>query len=138
MKPLYLGNAIIFNLLIFWREKLMNRPFGFKDKIGYLFGDFGNDFFFILVSSFLMVFYTDVYHINPAAVGGLFLIARLWDAVADVTWGRFIDTRKTGKNGKFRPWIFRMSFPLVISGILMFVHIPGMSNGFYIAWAYVT
>jgi GPH family glycoside/pentoside/hexuronide:cation symporter len=114
------------------------RPFGFKDKLGYLFGDFGNDFFFILVSSFLMVFYTDVFHLNPAAVGGLFLVARLWDAIADVSWGRFIDTRKTGKNGKFRPWIFRMSFPLVICGVLMFVHIPGMSNGFYTAWAYVT
>jgi GPH family glycoside/pentoside/hexuronide:cation symporter len=114
------------------------RPFGFRDKLGYLFGDFGNDFFFILVSSFLMVFYTDVFHLNPAAVGGLFLVARLWDAVADVSWGRFIDTRKTGKNGKFRPWIFRMSFPLVICGVLMFVHIPGMSNGFYTAWSYVT
>jgi GPH family glycoside/pentoside/hexuronide:cation symporter len=114
------------------------RKFGVKDKLGYLFGDFGNDFFFILVSSFLMVFYTDVFHLNPAAVGGLFLIARLWDAVADITWGRFIDTRSAGKNGKFRPWIFRMSFPLVISGVLMFIHIPGMSNGFYTAWAYVT
>jgi GPH family glycoside/pentoside/hexuronide:cation symporter len=114
------------------------RPFGFRDKLGYLFGDFGNDFFFILVASFLMVFYTDVFHLNPAAVGGLFLVARLWDAIADVTWGRFIDGRKTGKNGKFRPWIFRMSIPLVICGVLMFVHIPGMSNGFYIAWAYVT
>jgi GPH family glycoside/pentoside/hexuronide:cation symporter len=114
------------------------RPFGFKDKIGYMFGDFGNDFFFILVMSFLMVFYTDVFHLNPAAVGGLFLVARLWDAVADITWGRFIDTRKAGKNGKFKPWILRMSVPLVISGILMFVHIPGMSNGFYTAYAYVT
>jgi glycoside/pentoside/hexuronide:cation symporter, GPH family len=114
------------------------RKFGVKDKLGYLFGDFGNDFFFILVSSFLMVFYTDVFHLNPAAVGGLFLIARLWDAVADITWGRFIDTRSAGKNGKFRPWIFRMSFPLVISGVLMFIHIPGMSNGFYTAWAFVT
>ena len=87
------------------------RPFGMKDKLGYMFGDFGNDFFFILVAAFLMVFYTDVFHINPAAVGGLFLVARLWDAFADVTWGRFIDTRKAGKNGKFKPWIFRMSFP---------------------------
>jgi GPH family glycoside/pentoside/hexuronide:cation symporter len=114
------------------------RPFGFKDKIGYMFGDFGNDFFFILVMSFLMVFYTDVFHLNPAAVGGLFLVARLWDAFADITWGRFVDSRQAGKNGKFKPWIFRMSFPLVISGILMFVHIPGMSNGFYTAYAYVT
>jgi glycoside/pentoside/hexuronide:cation symporter, GPH family len=114
------------------------RPFGMRDKLGYLFGDFGNDFFFILVAAFLMVYYTDVYGLNPAAVGGLFLIARLWDAFADITWGRFIDTRKAGKNGKFRPWIFRMSFPLVITGILMFVHIPGMSDGFYLAYAYVT
>ena len=66
------------------------------------------------------------------------MVARLWDAFADVTWGRFIDTRKTSKNGKFKPWIFRMSFPLVISGILMFVKIPGMSDGFYLAWAFVT
>ena len=28
------------------------RKFGMKDKIGYMFGDIGNDFFFILVSSF--------------------------------------------------------------------------------------
>ncbi len=114
------------------------RPFGTKDKLGYLFGDFGNDFFFILVAAFLMVFYTDVFHLNPAAVGFLFLIARLWDAVADITWGRFIDTRKATKNGKFRPWILRMSVPLVVSGVLMFVHIPGMSDGFYLAYAYVT
>src|SRR3954447_17672570 len=119
-------------------EEKSVRPFGTRDKFGYLFGDFGNDFFFILVSSFLMVFYTDVFHISAATVGVLFMIARLWDAVADVTWGRFIDSRKTGKHGKFKPWIFRMSFPLVISGVLMFVKIPGMSDGFYLAWAFVT
>lgn len=117
---------------------LTHRKFGMRDKLGYLFGDFGNDFFFILVAAFLMVFYTDVFHLNPAHVGLLFLIARLWDAVADVTWGRFIDTRKTTKNGKFKPWILRMSLPLVISGILMFVTVPGMTDGFYLAYAFVT
>jgi glycoside/pentoside/hexuronide:cation symporter, GPH family len=114
------------------------RPFGMRDKLGYLFGDFGNDFFFILVAAFLMVFYTDIFGIHPAQVGILFMVARLWDAFADITWGRFIDTRKATKNGKFRPWILRMSIPLVVVGVLMFVHIPGMSNGFYLAYAYVT
>ena len=114
------------------------RPFGLRDKVGYLMGDFGNDFFFFLVSSYLMVFYTDIFHINAATVGILFTVARLWDAFADVTWGRFIDTRPASKHGKFKPWILRMSFPLVISGILMFVTIPGMSDGFYLAWAFVT
>ena len=31
------------------------KPFGIKDKIGYMFGDFGNDFTFIFSSTFLMV-----------------------------------------------------------------------------------
>ena len=109
-----------------------------RDKFGYLFGDLGNDFFFMLVSSYLMVFYTDIFGISAAVVGVLFMVARLWDAVADVSWGRFIDTRKTAPNGKFKPWIFRMSFPLVITGVLMFVKIPGMSGGFYMAWAFIT
>ncbi|MGG1519499.1 glycoside-pentoside-hexuronide (GPH):cation symporter [Paenibacillus oryzisoli] len=114
------------------------RNFGLRDQIGYLFGDFGNDFFFILVSSFLMVYYTDIFHISAGTVGLLFLIARVWDAVADITWGRFIDTRKPSRHGKFKPWILRMSFPLVISGVLMFIHIPGMSGGFYLPYAFVT
>ena len=118
------------------------RPFGMKDKIGYMFGDFGNDFFFLLVSAFLMVFYTDIFGLDAATVGVLFLVARLWDAIADVTWGRFIDSRKTKKHGKiqgkFKPWVFRMSVPLVLSGVLMFVYIPDQSQGFYYAWAYIT
>ena len=114
------------------------RPFGLRDKVGYLLGDFGNDFFFLLTSAFLMVFYTDVFHISAATVGALFMAARLWDAFADVAWGRFIDTRPATKHGKFKPWIFRMSFPLVITGVLMFTTIPGMSDGFYLAWAFVT
>lgn len=30
----------------------MERKFGIRDKIGYMFGDFGNDFTFIFASSF--------------------------------------------------------------------------------------
>ena len=33
------------------------KPFGLKDKLGYMFGDFGNDFTFILSSMFLLKFY---------------------------------------------------------------------------------
>ena len=40
------------------------KPFGIKDKLGYMFGDFGNDFTFIFASSFLMVFYTNVLGID--------------------------------------------------------------------------
>ena len=49
------------------------RPFGIRDKFGYLLGDFGNDFFFLLTSAFLMVFYTDIFHISAATVGVMFM-----------------------------------------------------------------
>ena len=55
-------------------------PFGMKDKVGYMFGDFGNDFTFLLSSSFLMKFYTDVMGVNAAIVGMVMMIARFVDA----------------------------------------------------------
>lgn len=61
------------------------RDFGRRDKIGYMFGDFGNDFTFIFASSFLMVFYTKVLGISGGMVGTLFLVARFVDAFTDVT-----------------------------------------------------
>ena len=44
------------------------RPFGFRDKLGYLFGDFGNDFTFILSTMILSKFYTDVMGVEAAVV----------------------------------------------------------------------
>ncbi|HIV86437.1 MAG TPA: glycoside-pentoside-hexuronide (GPH):cation symporter [Candidatus Monoglobus merdigallinarum] len=96
------------------------RPFGMRDKIGYLFGDFGNDFTFIFASSFLMVFYTRVLGISGAAVGTLFVIARFVDAVTDVTMGRIVDMAKPTKDGKFKPWIMRMCGPVAISSFLIY------------------
>ena len=114
------------------------RPFGMRDKLGYLFGDFGNDFFFILSRGILNgILYRYIWN-SPSTSRNIIHGCTIWDAFADITWGRFIDTRKATKNGKFRPWILRMSIPLVVVGVLMFVHIPGMSNGFYLAYAYVT
>ena len=66
------------------------KPFGMRDKMGYMFGDFGNDFTFIFASSFLMVFYTKVLGISGGMVGTLFLVARFVDAFTDVTMGRIV------------------------------------------------
>ena len=45
--------------------------FGMKDRLGYMFGDFGNDFTFILSSMFMMKFYTDVMGLSAGVVGSL-------------------------------------------------------------------
>lgn len=97
------------------------KPFGIKDKLGYMFGDFGNDFFFMLVSSFLSVFYTNVLGISGAVVGTLFLAARFVDAFTDVGMGRIVDNSETTEEGRYRPWIRRMKLPVALAGIMMFL-----------------
>ncbi len=95
-------------------------PFGLRDKIGYMFGDFGNDFTFIFASTFLMVFYTKILGIDVGLVGTLFVVARCVDAFTDVAMGQIVDRMKPGKNGRFRPWILRMCGPVAISSFLMY------------------
>ena len=59
------------------------KPFGMKDKLGYMFGNIANDLTFVMASMFLMVFYTDVLKINAGIVGTMFLVARIVDAFTD-------------------------------------------------------
>lgn len=96
------------------------RPFGLRDKIGYLFGDFGNDVMLIFVSQFLMVFYTQVWGMKPAVVGTMFLVARIIDAFTDITMGRIIDITPQGRDGKFKRWIRIMAAPVAIASFLMY------------------
>ena len=96
------------------------RPFGMRDKLGYMFGDFGNDFTFILSSSFLLKFYTDVMGIEAYIVGIVMMVARIVDAFTDVAMGRICDKSKMTPVGKFKPWIRRMCGPVAIASFLIY------------------
>ncbi len=97
-------------------------PFGWRDKLGYMFGDFGNDFSFLLAGSYLLVFYTKVLGLDGAVVGLLFMGARIMDAFTDVTMGRIVDSLKPAKDGRFRPWIRRMGLPVAVASTLMYLY----------------
>ena len=113
--------------------------FGMKDKLGYMFGDFGNDFTFILSSSFMLKFYTDVMGVNAAVVGMLMMAARFVDAVTDVTMGQIVDRSKPTKDGKFKPWIKRMCGPVAIASFLIYQsEFANMSMGFKVFWMVAT
>lgn len=117
----------------------MNKPFGLKDKIGYMLGDLANDFFFIFASSFLMVFYTNVLGIAPGVVGTLFLTARIIDAFTDVGMGRIVDTLTLKKGGRFRPWIKIMSVPVCIAGFLLFTpQVAKLAMSYRIIYVFIT
>lgn len=121
------------------KAEVNGRPFGMRDKVGYMFGDFANDFTFILASMFLMKFYTNVMGISGAAVGTLFLVARIVDAFTDITMGRIVDTVKPARDGKFKPWIRRMCGPVALASFLMYQSgLADMSTGFKMVYMYVT
>ncbi len=121
------------------REIKKSRPFGLRDKVGYMFGDFGNDFTFILASSFMLKFYTDVMGVSAGIVGFLMMASRFLDAVTDVTMGQIVDRSRPTKAGKFKPWIKRMSGPVAISSFLIYQSaFADAPYGMRIVWMSVT
>lgn len=113
--------------------------FGMKDRIGYMFGDFGNDFTFILSSTFMLKFYTDVMGMSAAVVGLVMMFARFVDAFTDVTMGQIVDRSKPTKDGKFRPWIKRMCGPVAIASFLIYQSgFANMPYAFKLVWLIVT
>ncbi len=115
------------------------KPFGIKDKLGYMFGDFGNDFTFLLSSSFLLKFYTDIMGVKGSVVGIIMMVARFVDAFTDVGMGRICDRSKTTKNGKFKPWILKMCGPVALMSFLMYQSsLANMSMTFKIAYLVIT
>ena len=114
-------------------------PFGIKDKLGYMFGDFGNDFTFILSSMMLMKFYSDVMGVSVALVGVMMMVARFVDAFTDVAMGQLVDRSKPGKKGKFIQWIRRMCGPVALASFLMYASwFKDMPMGFKIFWMFFT
>ncbi len=115
------------------------RPFGMRDKVGYLFGDLANDFTFIFASTYLTKFYTDVLGVSPYWVGILFLVARCVDAFTDVGMGRIVDTMTPAKDGRFRPWLRRMAIPIFIVNALMYFHPAAqLPMGWKLVYMFVT
>ena len=115
------------------------KPFGVRDKVGYMFGNVANDFTFTFASMFLTVFYTDVLKINAGLVGTMFLLARVLDAFTDTLMGRIADKVKSGKGGKFKPWLLRMCGPVALASFLMYQ--TGMASaplGLRIAYMFST
>ena len=76
----------------------------FKEKYSFGIGALGKDLCYAIVSSYLMIYFTDSIGLASMFVGNLFLVARLLDAINDLAMGMIVDNTKT-KWGKFRPWI---------------------------------
>jgi GPH family glycoside/pentoside/hexuronide:cation symporter len=113
-----------------------NSKLKFSEKIGYALGDGAANIAWRGVATFLFIFYTDVFGLNPAVVGVLFLIARFGDGIIDILMGIVCD-RTNSKYGKFRPWILWTSIPLGITLSLLFTT-PNLGPSGKVVYAYAT
>lgn len=109
---------------------------GFGEKFAYGFGDFASCIYWATFSSFLFIFYTDVFHINPAAAGALLLWSRIFDGINDPMIGVLADRTET-RWGKFRPYLLWICGPFAIAGVLCFTT-PDFEEPGRIIWAWVT
>jgi GPH family glycoside/pentoside/hexuronide:cation symporter len=107
-----------------------------REKLSYGFGNFGINLQFGMTGAFLMYFYTDVYRIDAAAVGTLFLVARGIDALFDPLMGLLIDRTRT-RWGKHRPYLIALAVPFALAGVAVFA-MPALEGNARIAYIYLS
>lgn len=76
-----------------------------KEKFSFFLVNMGNIPLMTLLGSFLLIFYTDVVGLDPAVIGTLFLVSRIFDGINDPISGYLIDHLPRTKMGRFRSYL---------------------------------
>lgn len=112
------------------------RTLSWRETISYGVADMGFNFYWANIATFLMIFYTDVFGILPAAAGSMLFAIKIVNAFTDPVIGALAD-RTTTRFGKFRPYLVWMSLPLACAGVLTYTT-PSLGASGKLLWAYAT
>ena len=93
----------------------------------------GRQFVTALVSTYILVFLTDVFGIAAGAAGVIMTCAAIWDAINDPILGSLADRTKT-RWGTYRPYLLFVPLPLAIVSVLLFAA-PELSASGKVAYA---
>ena len=118
------------------RTKIENQKLPLWTKLAYGSGAFGNNLIYGIMTLYLMVFYTDYFGLPAASVGTLFLVVRMFDAIANPVMGMLVDNTKS-RWGKFRPYLLFVPFAVAITTTLCFAS-PDFGMTGKLIFAYVT
>ena len=113
-----------------------DRVSGFE-KFAFGCGEISTNIVFTIASSLLVLFYTDVVHVNAAVIGMIIAISQVFNGVSDITAGFIID-RTRSKYGRARPWMLWMSIPYAVAAILLMTvpQVGQMAQAIYIFVTY--
>lgn len=78
-----------------------------------------------ILNTFILLYFTSIVGLNPAIVGTVMLVSKVFDGITDLCFGYLID-RTHSKLGKARPWVLGSILPLVLCFVLLF-SVPVMS-----------
>ncbi|MEG2452743.1 MAG: MFS transporter [Clostridium sp.] len=100
-------------------DSMGGKKLTWETRISYAGGDVACNVIFGMIGTLLTLFYTDYVGINPATVGMVMLVSRLFDGISDLIMGIIVE-RTNSRWGKSRPWILWMSVPYALSAVLLF------------------
>lgn len=115
----------------------MKQKLSLRERLCYGSGDFGSQFAFMMISTYLLIFMTDVAGLSTKAAGMVMLVAMIFDAVNDVAIGIIADRSKLRKTGHYRPFMMAAAIPY---GIFLFLCFVSPSDNYMVKmlWAYAT
>lgn len=108
-----------------------------REKLSFAMANFGNIPIMTLINGYLLIFYTNICGLSPAACATLFLIARFLDAINDPLVGFIIDHLPTRKMGHFRPTLILGTILCSVNFLLLWFG-PMLSTSGNLAIAYVS
>lgn len=106
------------------------------ERLSYGFGDMGFSLPYNMASGFLLIYYVNVVKLPAAAVGTIFLVARLMDAVIDMIVGVAVD-RTRSRWGRTRPYFLFSALPYAILSVAVFA-VPPWGQTAQLVYAFLT
>lgn len=116
---------------------MTERRLRLTERLSYGFGDFGYSLPYNMVGAFLLYYYTAVVKLPAAAVGTIFLAARLLDAVIDVLVGIAVDKTRS-RWGRTRPYFLFTALPYAVVFVAIFMVPPGWGQTGQLIYAFLT
>ena len=105
-------------------------------RLNYAIAEFGYNFMYFYVSSYLMIYYTDIIGVAASSVSLLVLVMRLFDAFNDPIIGSIAD-RTRSHWGRYRPWVAIGGLALAVSIVLLFSANPNWANSTKVAYMWI-
>lgn len=106
------------------------------ERISYGLSGTGFNLIFMMTSTYLLYFYTDVFGLEAAIIAPVFLVGRIIDALTDPLEGILMDRVNT-RWGKIRPFWLWFSLPWGILSALVFT-VPNFSPTGKVVYIYIT